>query len=205
MASLNSVLTVRLHLIEVVGDSATTLSQWYDDINKLFKSAEKLVKDFVSTEHPSYKVAKKFLERTDDGIMKVSKTDALILIHTALYEVQNIATELSLKIYPSAVEIHSLAKDLIRSKEIQLRNDEKLLQLGMTKTDQNREIEFVMNNMTTNFNKIDMRFKQIKNYINFIEDQNSALNRLDSALRLKQNIDSTVAFETIAKSSSIEL
>ena len=79
------------------------------------------------------------------------------------------------------------------------------MQLGLTKTDQVREIEFIMNNADTNFNRIDMRFKQIKNLIVFMEDQNSSLNRLDSALRLKQNIDSSAAFETIANGDSVEL
>ena len=203
--AMGSLMTIRKELLELVAGSSDQLSKFAIDIDRLYKNITETVSAFIKTDHPSYKVARKFLEKNSDGKLIVSKSEALIMIHTALYEVQDINTEIAIDIYTSAVEIHSLAKDIIRSKKTELSNYEKFMQLGLTKTDQVREIEFIMNNADTNFNRIDMRFKQIKNLIIFMEDQNSSLNRLDSALRLKQNIDSSAAFETIANGDSVEL
>jgi len=202
---LNQLLSLRKELMEIVVKPAETFTTFEQDISEIFKEIKGLVSDWSKSDYPSYKVAKSFLEKDEDGGYTISKGESLWVIHTAIYNIQEINTKISIDLYDKAVEIHSLAKSLHNSLKVELQNNEKLLMLISTKTDQAREVDFIMNNTNLHWSTIDMRFKQIKNLVNYMEDQSSALNRLDSALRLKQSIDSTAAFEAISTSNTIEI
>lgn len=167
------------------------ISNALESIDKMYKSIREIVSDLSMSENAPYKVAQQIVEQN------LPQIDSLVLTHKAMYKINDALNKISMTILPDLTEIHSDAKSVMESVKLELMNDAIFTKLTTSNAERNRESDFILMDMDKPFGKIETKYKLSKDMIVHLNNMSSYCNRLDSMIRLKQNILGTTEFESM--------
>lgn len=197
--TINTLFDLRKSMLAKANDIEEEINKYFDKIEEEYINIRTAVLAYSKTEYLAFKVARKIVEQN------LQQKVSLANVHEALYKTQDISTDLTLNGLQNITEILTESKIIVTSLKTDLTNNDEVIKLNMTKTALSQEVEFIMNNINKVFKRIDMRAKQCKTYIKFVDDNLQQLNRLDSMIRLKQNILSNIFTESINNGKDLEL
>ena len=197
--SINTLFDLRKKMLVKANDIEKEMNEYFDKIEDEYIAIKSTVTAYSKTKFLAFKIAREISEKN------LQQKISLANIHEALYHAQEISTELTLDGLQNITEIITESKIIVSSLKTDLTNNDEVIKLNLAKTTLSQEVEFIMNNINKIFKRIDMRAKQCKTYISFVEDNLQQLNRLDSMVRLKQNILTSVFTETINSGKDLEM
>lgn len=197
--TIKTLFDLRKSMLSKANDIEKEINDYFDKIEEEYIKIKSAVMSYSKTEFLAYKVAKDISENN------LKQKISLAKIHQALYKVQEISTDLTLDGLQNITEIMTESKIIVTSLKTDLTNNDEVIKLNLAKTTLSQEVEFIMNNINKVFKRIEMRGKQCKTYIGFVDDNLQQLNKLDSMVRLKQNILTNVFTESINNGKDLEL
>ena len=197
--SITTLFDLRKKMLVKANEIEDEINKYFDQIEDEYIKIKSAVVTYSKTRYLAFKVAK------DISKNNLQQKISLANIHEALYHAQEISTELTLGGLQDITEILTESKIIVTSLKTDLTNNDDVIKLNLAKTTLSQEVEFIMNNINKVFKRIDMRAKQCKTYISFVDDNLQQLNRLDSMIRLKQNILSNVFTESLNNGKDLEL
>jgi len=162
-----------------------------DQIDTMYKTIREKVTDLSLSDNAPYKVAQKIVEE------ELLQMDSLLLTHKAMYKINDALNTISMKFLPDLTEIYSDSKSIMGSIKLELMNDPMFTKLTTSNAERNRESDFILMDMIKTFGKIEVKYKLSKDMISHLNSMGSYCNRLDSMIRLKQNIIGTTEFESM--------
>jgi len=178
--------------ISSLRDSYKVLSGYHQEMMKKLS-------DFMQTEHVPNKVASRIVEEN------MSQMNALVEVHKAMYKLNDIANTFALQYLSHITEIYGDAELLVKTVELEIKNDDIFNKITTSNAERNREAEFITLYLNNEFTKIKNKYRAIKDLVSFVESMQSYLNRLDSFIRLKEKIIGSSEYEAMVTSSSFSL
>jgi len=160
-------------------------------MDKMYSEVRKAVTELSFSDNAPHKVARTIIDND------LSQMDSLVLVHKAMYKINDVLNQIALNIYPDVVEAYGDAESVVSSIKLELLNDTVFNRLTSSNAERNREVEFIMMGILNPMGKITTKYKLTKSMISHLEDMSKYINKLDSMVRLKQNILGTTEFESM--------
>jgi len=160
------------------------------DIIDIEIDVRKQVVDLSTSDDAPAKVARDLVE---DKSLPRSKQ--MQRVHMSMYKHNDLANKVNLSVLPLVTEMYGDAQSVVNNTKLELMNDQLFNRLTSSNAEREREVNFILMHLQTAFNKIDMKYKNIKNYIKHIDDQSHYLSKLDAMIRLQQKISESADYE----------
>jgi hypothetical protein len=168
-----------------------TLKSIRNEITDFYKQLNTIISEWASTDDVPYKVAEIILRD------QLNQMNALTLTHKAMYKINNINTKTNLNILPEMEVLQSEANILFDSIKTELLNDPVFHRVTSSNAEREREISYILMFHKQEMDRIGLRYNQAKKLVKFMESASGYINRLDSMIRLKQNIIQSSEFESM--------
>jgi len=194
-----SIFNVRKDIEDILKIPLITLKENADDISEIRLEIAEIIKQFIYSDLPMHKVANEIIthETAEDAHKMINsefKKKALAKIHRTRYELEDIITKIKIDYYPSALTIQGNSESLLKTSKIEAITDSALNKLVSTNAQKEREVEYIMKDHNYYFDKINIEFKMVKNYLVWVEDQIDYANKMDSFIRLNKQLDESLMF-----------
>lgn len=123
-----------------------------------------------------------------DSIKDMKMLDSLSIIHESLSKYQRLSSEIRLKIINSSTSKFNDAKSTLNMEKNLALSSESLIRYISTATQRENEVNYIFARSIKAMSDIESEHKSIVSLVNFVDEQISYLNRLDSSIRLSYNI-----------------
>lgn len=123
-----------------------------------------------------------------DSIKDMKMLDSLSIIHGSLSKYQRLSSEIRLKIINSSTSKFNDAKSTLNMEKNLASSSESLIRYVSTATQKENEVNYIFARSIKAMSDIESEYKSIVSLVNFVDEQISYLNRLDSSIRLSYNI-----------------
>lgn len=123
-----------------------------------------------------------------DSIKDMKMLDSLSIIHGSLSKYQRLSSEIRLKIINSSTSKFNDAKSTLNMEKNLASSSESLIRYVSTATQRENEMNYIFARSIKAMSDIESEYKSIVSLVNFVDEQISYLNRLDSSIRLSYNI-----------------
>lgn len=123
-----------------------------------------------------------------DSIKDMKMLDSLSIIHGSLSKYQRLSSEIRLKIINSSTSKFNDAKSTLNMEKNLASSSESLIRYVSTATQRENEVNYIFARSIKAMSDIESEYKSIVSLVNFVDEQISYLNRLDSSIRLSYNI-----------------
>jgi len=163
-----------------------------NDITEMEANVRKQVVNLSTSNDAPAKVARDVVENPS-----LPRSKQMQRVHVSMYKYNDLANKVNLSIVPVVTEMYGDAQSVVNNTKLELMNDPLFNRLTSSNAEREREVSFILMYLQTVFNKIEMKFKNIKNYIKHIDDQAHYLSKLDSMIRLQQKIAESADYEAM--------
>lgn len=123
-----------------------------------------------------------------DSIKDMKMLDSLSIIHGSLSKYQRLSSEIRLKIINSSTSKFNDAKSTLNMEKNLASSSESLIRYVSTATQRENEMNYIFARSIKAMSDIESEYRSIVSLVNFVDEQISYLNRLDSSIRLSYNI-----------------
>lgn len=123
-----------------------------------------------------------------DSIKDMKMLDSLSIIHGSLSKYQRLSSEIRLKIINSSTSKFNDAKSTLNMEKNLASSSESLIRYVSTATQKENEVNYIFARSIKAMSDIESEYKSIVSLVDFVDEQISYLNRLDSSIRLSYNI-----------------
>jgi len=196
--AINTALSFRINKIKEIDILVDTLQEYNSQLLDINNTVKQSINSIMSSDFIAHKVAYKIIEEN------LNQLDSLKIVHKSLYKINEQFTMMNINLLPEANTIYTDSKSLFDTTKLEIMNDLIFNKVTTSNAEREREVNFIMNKANQVMLKINNLFKQIKNYYAFMEHQLSYLNKLDSMIRLKNNIVNSGAIgEILASGNSV--
>ena len=175
---------IRLEWGAIAEKAEKTLENLKIDMQKLHDEAFSLVEWLSSSKYVSYKVSPKVI----DYLKNHKLIEALNVVHTATYKIQDVSSDFRLVFKPQAIDLMNDTETIMYHLRMDFVGDLHNTVIFGTNAEIEREQEFVNKRCEVVADQIRTLNSKIQEYVSFVEEQSYAISRLDSMLKLNDSI-----------------
>lgn len=178
---------VRNHFKTRIEEVEKALSNNKEKMENAYNGFSTKVKEFFASDNVSHKLGE-VLSKTK------LKVDQLRLLRIAIYKNSEVLNNVRVFMLPELSQMVSDSKSLYSTTFTYITGDNKVIQLLSSTSEKEREATYMLLTASQSHGGIKALWTNFKTYITFLEENLDALNKMESSLRLENNLKLTDAW-----------